>query len=108
MQIDNSDLLKGSSESNELRPQLTEGKDYEIVTEKAWTQLAQWYGGGPAIPRDVVFEGLGPTKKPRVMLYPLQLEVVCAGKSGNKQKVNICKTVSRGRSVARKQHAIGS
>ena len=50
------------------------------------------YGGGPAISRPLVLEGLAETKRKRVMLEPLTLKVLY----GEQQKeVQICKSVSR-------------
>lgn len=79
--IDNSDIITGAYQSSELRQNLEEGTHFVIVTAQSWNLLHTWYGGGPAITRTAVMEGLAPnTKRPRVMLYPMKLEVCWSGK----------------------------
>lgn len=33
---------------------LTCGRDFELVPEAVWRAMSQWYGGSPALPRQVV------------------------------------------------------
>lgn len=80
-EIDNTDIITGAHQSSELRQNLEEGIHFVIVTAQSWNLLHAWYGGGPAITRTAVMEGLAPnTKRPRVMLYPMKLEVCWSGK----------------------------
>lgn len=75
--IDNSDIVYDSK----LRDNLEEGRDFVIVTADSWSLLHRWYGGGASITRTAVMEGLAPhSKRPRVMLYPMRLEVCWGGK----------------------------
>lgn len=65
------------------------------VTSESWSLLHSWYGGGPSITRTAVMEGLGPnTKKPRVMLYPMKLEVCWGGKLNEVKTIEAEKHVS--------------
>jgi hypothetical protein len=66
------------------------------VTSDSWTLLQRWYGGGPAITRTAVMEGLAPnSKRPRVMLYPMCLEVCWGGKPNEVKTIEAEKHVSR-------------
>eukprot|EP00466_Bigelowiella_natans_P005206 jgi/Bigna1/71681/fgenesh1_pg.16_\ len=50
--IQNIDILEESTDSiTALRSGLVEKKHYIVVTQKIWTILSNWYGGGPMIPR---------------------------------------------------------
>jgi hypothetical protein len=84
--VQNRGLLEGgalhlSSSGNpqpSLKPELEEGRDYAVVRAATWQLLTGWYGGGPAIERTAVLEGLAPnSKKPRINLYPMRLEIWC-------------------------------
>eukprot|EP00878_Enallax_costatus_P011714 GHUV01012229.1.p1 GENE.GHUV01012229.1~~GHUV01012229.1.p1 ORF type:complete len:397 (+),score=120.37 GHUV01012229.1:268-1458(+) len=78
--IDNSDIT-GIDADDDLRPGLEEDRDFVIVRGKSWHLLSEWYGGGPAIRRSAVLEGLVPNnKRPRVNPYPMKLEVCWGGK----------------------------
>ena len=51
-EIDNSNLLyKG-----ELRGNIIENADFVILTEPVWEKLYSWYGGGPELKVDVLFD----------------------------------------------------
>ncbi len=62
--IDNSSLIQSPShkissltgEGGRLKPslKLVRGKDFELIPERLWKALIDWYGGAPAIPRQVV------------------------------------------------------
>lgn len=42
-----------TGEGGRLRRDLEKGKDYEVVPEAIWKALSAWYGGSPALPRQV-------------------------------------------------------
>ena len=42
-----------TGEGGRLRRDLEKGKDYEVVPEAIWKALSAWYGGNPALPRQV-------------------------------------------------------
>lgn len=77
-EIDNSDLE--GEHKGELKMNLVEHLDYELIPEDMWLRLVEWYGGGPAIPRKVIC--MGQDHQPQVELYPPLVLVVVAGESG--------------------------
>lgn len=77
-EIDNSDLE--GEHKGELKMNLVEHLDYELIPEEMWQRLVEWYGGGPAIPRKVIC--MGEDHQPQVELYPPLVLVVVAGESG--------------------------
>lgn len=78
MEIDNSDIVDNNT--GDLKQNLQENEDFVIATAQSWDKLHGWYGGGPALSRPAVMEGLLPsTKRPRVMLYNWKLDVVWSG-----------------------------
>eukprot|EP00929_Paragymnodinium_shiwhaense_P097776 TRINITY_DN59371_c0_g1_i1.p1 TRINITY_DN59371_c0_g1~~TRINITY_DN59371_c0_g1_i1.p1 ORF type:complete len:2293 (+),score=533.78 TRINITY_DN59371_c0_g1_i1:227-7105(+) len=77
-EIDNSDLE--GEHKGELKMNLVEHLDYELIPEEMWLKLVEWYGGGPAILRKVIC--MGEDGQPQVELYPPLLLVVVAGESG--------------------------
>lgn len=65
------------------------------VTSDSWQLLHSWYGGGPCITRTAVMEGLAPnSKRARVMLYPMKLEVCWGGKVNEVKTIEVEKHVS--------------
>lgn len=52
--IDNSPLY---NKAGEFRTVLLEGRDYIFVGKEAWDLLHGWYGGGPEVKRQVIFNG---------------------------------------------------
>eukprot|EP00882_Tetradesmus_deserticola_P015244 GHRQ01016235.1.p1 GENE.GHRQ01016235.1~~GHRQ01016235.1.p1 ORF type:complete len:328 (+),score=162.42 GHRQ01016235.1:579-1562(+) len=77
--IDNSSIVDNNS--GDLARNLEENCHFVIVTAESWELLRSWYGGGPVVSRPAVLEGLAPnTKRARVMLYPIKLDVVWSGK----------------------------
>uniref|UniRef100_A0A2R5LJ75 Ubiquitin carboxyl-terminal hydrolase 32 n=1 Tax=Ornithodoros turicata TaxID=34597 RepID=A0A2R5LJ75_9ACAR len=52
---------------------LVQGRDFEVVPESVWRALYQWYGGSPALPRQVV-QPLG-GGSPELELYPVCLKL---------------------------------
>lgn len=66
------------------------------VTADSWSLLHRWYGGGASITRTAVMEGLAPhSKRPRVMLYPMRLEVCWGGKPNEVKTIEAEKHVSQ-------------
>jgi hypothetical protein len=71
--IDNSSLL---SAGPKLKEHLNEGRDYVVLSSSSWNVLKDWYGSGTEIGRTAVMEGVAPhSKRPRVVVYPIQLDV---------------------------------
>ncbi len=62
--IDNSNLVQShsyrvstlTSEGGKLKssPKLARGKDFELIPQRLWKALVNWYGGSPALPRHVI------------------------------------------------------
>jgi len=77
-EIDNSDLE--GEHKGELKMNLVEHLDYELIPEEMWLKLVEWYGGGPAILRKVIC--MGQDQQPQVELYPPFVLVVVAGENG--------------------------
>eukprot|EP00930_Biecheleria_cincta_P011970 TRINITY_DN11519_c0_g1_i2.p1 TRINITY_DN11519_c0_g1~~TRINITY_DN11519_c0_g1_i2.p1 ORF type:complete len:2103 (+),score=364.03 TRINITY_DN11519_c0_g1_i2:537-6311(+) len=77
-EIDNSDLE--GEHKGELKMNLVEHLDYELIPEEMWFRLVEWYGGGPALPRKVIC--MGQDNQSQVELYPPLVLVVVAGKDG--------------------------
>lgn len=77
-EIDNSDLE--GEHKGELKMNLVEHLDYELIPEEMWLKLVEWYGGGPAILRKVIC--MGQDQQAQVELYPPLVLVVVAGESG--------------------------
>lgn len=46
-------MLTGEGGRLKMDVVLTCGRDFEIVPEAVWRALLQWYGGAPALPRQV-------------------------------------------------------
>lgn len=63
--INNSNLLE--QDQLRLHANLTEKKEYMIITEPLWDALYHWYGGGPIISRRVI---KAYNKKLELELYP--------------------------------------
>ena len=77
VEIDNSGLLEGANKLV-LRQNLSERKDYCLLTEGAWEELYSWYGGGPEIGRIVTNTAAGLALE----LYPLYAKVYLADLQG--------------------------
>ncbi|CAE8699254.1 unnamed protein product, partial [Polarella glacialis] len=76
--IDNSVLVDHAH--GFLRVGLSQGVDYEVITESAWHALLAWYGGpGPPLPRKVIdIDG-----RSELEMYPLRLHVSRTDEAGN-------------------------
>ncbi|CAK9114429.1 unnamed protein product [Durusdinium trenchii] len=77
-EIDNSDLE--GEHKGELKMNLVEHLDFELIPEEMWLRLVEWYGGGPALPRTVIC--MGRDRQMQVELYPALVLVVVAGDDG--------------------------
>ncbi|XP_072043615.1 ubiquitin carboxyl-terminal hydrolase 32-like isoform X1 [Amphiura filiformis] len=56
-------------------PALVRTRDYDILPDPVWKALAQWYAGGPALPRNVIVPSQGdPT--PQLELYPISVKLL--------------------------------
>ncbi|XP_022251040.1 ubiquitin carboxyl-terminal hydrolase 32-like [Limulus polyphemus] len=81
--IDNSSLIVPNmsktiiltSEGGKLRTNaiLTRGRDFELVPEAIWRALSQWFGGSPALPRQVIQPSNSDV--PELELYPITLKL---------------------------------
>ena len=62
-----------------LRPDLVEGRDYEVLSREQWSLVVGWYGGGPSVERHVVrrvYHGLNANcSRLMLELHPLQMWV---------------------------------
>ncbi|KAI8582965.1 hypothetical protein K450DRAFT_225674 [Umbelopsis ramanniana AG] len=70
-QINNTSLMK----DNTLKPNLMPDTDFQLVPEKAWKALVQWYGlTGDEFPRNVITEGVS-VQESMVEIYPPQFRI---------------------------------
>ncbi|KAH8551162.1 hypothetical protein BGW37DRAFT_495026 [Umbelopsis sp. PMI_123] len=70
-QITNDSLMKDGA----LKPNLLPDTDFQLVPEKAWKALLQWYGlTGDEFPRNVITEGES-VKEHMVEIYPPQFRI---------------------------------
>ncbi|XP_059478649.1 ubiquitin carboxyl-terminal hydrolase 32 [Neocloeon triangulifer] len=53
---------------------LAKGRDYQLLPLALWKALEQWYGGAPALPRQVIRPKEG--ADPELELYPLVLKIM--------------------------------
>eukprot|EP00761_Pharyngomonas_kirbyi_P012405 gb/GECH01012432.1/.p1 GENE.gb/GECH01012432.1/~~gb/GECH01012432.1/.p1 ORF type:complete len:861 (+),score=178.12 gb/GECH01012432.1/:1-2583(+) len=100
--IDNTPLLNG----DKLKRQLAEYYEYHLVSETEWNQFLEWYGGGPAIPRQVIQEGISERK---VEVYPLPLKLMTLHPQTHKPDATNIKSIeiSKSETVANlKQRAL--
>ncbi|CAF2125121.1 unnamed protein product [Brassica napus] len=72
--IENSDIIENttSSDDPQLRRLLVEGEHYVLVPQQVWNRLAEWYSGGPPIPRKLICQGFY-SRSFSVEVYPLCL-----------------------------------
>lgn len=70
--IDNSHLLEEGRP--DLRKNLIQNEDYEIIHETVWDTLCDWYEGFPAIRRYVIERGVSYNKQNVVNLHPIFLK----------------------------------
>ncbi|KAJ6832182.1 ubiquitin carboxyl-terminal hydrolase 9-like [Iris pallida] len=79
--IDNTSLVsyKTSGDGNDLdlRRNLQEGEDYNLIPQEVWKKLHEWYKGGPELPRRLISEGVI-AKSFSVEVYPLCLQLIDA------------------------------
>ena len=63
-----------TGEGGKLKNKIIRGKDFELIPERLWKALVQWYGGGPysSLPRQVIRNREGTIE---FELYPLTLKI---------------------------------
>ncbi|CAN7937582.1 unnamed protein product [Ixodes hexagonus] len=66
-------VLTGEGGRLQRQVPLCQGRDFEAVPEAVWRALFQWYGGSPALPRQVVRPV--PGASPELELYPVTLRL---------------------------------
>ncbi|EEC09881.1 ubiquitin specific protease, putative [Ixodes scapularis] len=66
-------VLTGEGGRLQRQVPLCQGRDFEAVPEAVWRALFQWYGGSPALPRQVVRPT--PGASPELELYPITLRL---------------------------------
>ncbi|XP_077995197.1 ubiquitin carboxyl-terminal hydrolase 32-like isoform X2 [Glandiceps talaboti] len=72
---------------------LTRGRDFEILPDPVWRALMTWYGGQPALPRNVIVPCNGdPT--PELELYPISIRLL--RHQANQPKQNAWNSVHMG------------
>ncbi|XP_070572719.1 ubiquitin carboxyl-terminal hydrolase 32-like isoform X2 [Ptychodera flava] len=72
---------------------LAVGRDFEILPDPVWKALMTWYGGQPALPRNVIIPSNGdPT--PELELYPISVRLL--RHQANQPKQNTWNSVSMG------------
>jgi ubiquitin carboxyl-terminal hydrolase 6/32 len=81
--IDNSSLIQPNpykvssltGEGGKLKPslKLVRGKDFELIPDRLWRALIQWYGGSPALPRQVIRNNRGHVE---LELHPLNIKLL--------------------------------
>lgn len=79
-------ILTGEGGKLRRNTTLTRGRDFELVPEAIWRALSQWYGGSPALPRQVILPKISHT--PELELYPITLRLYRHQASTNRQPVN--------------------
>jgi ubiquitin carboxyl-terminal hydrolase 4/11/15 len=71
--IDNSDLFE-DEEKDLLKRNLSENYNFVILSKRAWDQLVEWYGGGPAAARKCIRTGW--QRNTILELIPLKVQVI--------------------------------
>ena len=94
--INNSNLM----EDDELRllSNLTEKKEYMIISESLWNAIYHWYGGGPVISRRVIRAS---NKNLELELYPLLLHICLCNEDGTPDQSNESLLCSKVQTVER-------
>ena len=94
--INNSNLM----EDDELRllSNLTEKKEYMIISESLWNAIYHWYGGGPVISRRVIRAS---NKNLELELYPLLLHICLCNEDGTPDQSNEALLCSKVQTVER-------
>ena len=80
--IDNSALLEGDAQ---LKKDISEGSDFDIVNEEVRKLLKSWYPGASEIARKVI--EVGRKKESRLDLYPFMIRVVWLDSKGDRKSV---------------------
>lgn len=108
--IENGDL-QGEGYPGSVKQGLVENRDYQVVPERAWQTLREWYGGGPEFSRTVI--QVGDTKLKRVEVFPPGLAIALVDERGDPdpeaalRSLFSCQTqVTELHALARKYHKI--
>eukprot|EP00095_Tigriopus_kingsejongensis_P012381 snap_masked-scaffold190_size271632-processed-gene-1.19 protein:Tk12381 transcript:snap_masked-scaffold190_size271632-processed-gene-1.19-mRNA-1 annotation:"ubiquitin carboxyl-terminal hydrolase 32" len=113
--IDNACLVQGNvsrvtsltAEGGKLKTnvKLARGKDFELIPERLWRALVLWYGGSPALPRQVIRNKAGEVElelnplnvkllKHQVITRPANVSSVVAGYSAAAATISASSTNS--------------
>ena len=65
--------LTGEGGKLKSSAKLQRGKDYELIPERLWKALQQWYGGSLPLPRQVIRNNLGEVE---LELNPLSIKLL--------------------------------
>ena len=87
-------------EDDDLRllSNLTEKKEYMIISESLWNAIYHWYGGGPVISRRVIRAS---NKNLELELYPLLLHICLCNEDGTPDQSNESLLCSKVQTVER-------
>eukprot|EP00475_Leptophrys_vorax_P028481 TRINITY_DN4121_c0_g1_i1.p1 TRINITY_DN4121_c0_g1~~TRINITY_DN4121_c0_g1_i1.p1 ORF type:complete len:912 (-),score=279.12 TRINITY_DN4121_c0_g1_i1:98-2833(-) len=81
LEIDNTDIVDAENPTK-LKPGMQEHYHFELVHSSVWEKLHMWYGGGPALPREVIGRGTIGMELEVVELYPFAITVFPAKEGG--------------------------
>ncbi len=87
--IDNSALMSGTDTNVDMKRNLVEYEDYELLPEGVYSLLESWYDGGPRLPRSVIARGTGSNVNISVELWPLRVHIYICKPSGAPQRRSI-------------------
>ncbi|XP_039299269.1 ubiquitin carboxyl-terminal hydrolase 32 isoform X1 [Nilaparvata lugens] len=82
--------LTGEGAKLKQSPTLVRGRDYELVPDSLWKALCQWYGGSPALPRQVIMSKS--SCELELELYPITLRLLRHVRQGD--RTNSCPPTS--------------
>ena len=66
-------VLTGEGGKLKSGTKIVQGRDFEIIPERLWKALFQWYGGAPALPRQVIRNKAGEIE---LELRPLSIRIL--------------------------------
>ncbi len=87
--IDNSALMSGTDTNVDMRRDLVEYEDYDLLPEDVYSLLESWYDGGPRLPRSVIACGTGSNVNISVELWPLRVHIHLCKPSGAPKRRSI-------------------
>lgn len=89
--IENNCLLGRDDDPDTLKPDLTEGQQFRLLSEPAWRYLQEIYGGGPAIPRPVIRSKNG--DRAFVEVHPMRLFITRSSDPKTKISIRVSESV---------------